>query len=99
MSRTVTLKQWRKEGLERFGPDPLAWIVVCPECGRAQSLRDFQNASAPIEVAQKIFAYSCVFRYNKSCDYMGIYGLNPVTITGENGDQEDYFEWSMKTIS
>lgn len=41
IERTVTLDEWRAEGLRRFGPHTDDWRYVCPSCGGEASGRAY----------------------------------------------------------
>lgn len=45
-SRTLTQPKLRAELEERFGPDPMAWAFVCPNCRDVATGQDFRDALA-----------------------------------------------------
>lgn len=41
-----TLKEWRAEGVKRFGKNIEDWKFICPACGKISSGKEFKNAGA-----------------------------------------------------
>lgn len=103
--RSLTYEQWTKEGTDKFGPDPSTWRFVCPACGHVQCFNDFLPHITP-EAARKMIAFSCVGRVDghmntdmgkgQPCNYAGggLFRLNPVEVTFENGHKESFFEFA-----
>lgn len=105
MGRTLTIDEWETEARDRFGDDKLDWKFVCPVCKHVASVRDWMEAKAP----EGAVAFSCVGRYldmeqphlvdgevGAPCDYAGggLFRLNPVHITKDDGTTHDVFEFA-----
>ena len=100
--RTVTLEEFKKEAVARFGLDKMDWKFVCPGCGHIASVRDYKDADAP----EGAVGYSCLGRYLEEfrpwlggegpgpCDYTqgGLFGIAPVEIIADDGKKHCRFE-------
>ena len=103
----LTAREWHGRGVEMFGKDKLRWEFRCPSCkskiiGKQWIDLDFEGG----------FAFSCIGRAMKKCgDFLGdkkegeycnyagggLFGLNPVEITYEDGSTASTFEfWNNK---
>lgn len=58
----VTRTGWGIEAIRRYG-DPLLVRVVCPRCGRVQTLREFQELGFGPELGVATFGSSCIDSY------------------------------------
>ena len=57
---TYTLKDWRAEGMSRFGEDPANWKFLCPVCGRVNTGYEFKLEGADANDMYR----SCIGRHN-----------------------------------
>ena len=46
MARNITVEDWRKEAVRRFGPNPMTWAFECPICHHVQTGADFVKIGA-----------------------------------------------------
>ncbi len=102
--KTITRAEWIAEGTRRFGEAALAWRFVCPSCGHVATPKDWRDAKAP----EGAVAFSCVGRYLSAngdnafkrkggpCNYAGggLFKLNPVTVTDEEGKEHQVFAFA-----
>lgn len=62
--RTLTLAEWRAEGLARFGPKELLWRFQCPACGHIQKPEDFRPIKERgVSVTAETARFNCIGRY------------------------------------
>lgn len=98
----MTEQEWRDEAVRRFGPDEMQWRFVCPSCGHVASVQDWKDVGA----TEGEVAFSCVGRHMENakqmcqrpgpCNYAGggLIGLNPVSITREDGKETRVFAFA-----
>jgi len=90
----LSKEEWLARGRELFGEDTLKWRFKCPRCGRVISVADWYTAGAPIGAV----AFACIGRYVNwaGCDYAGggLFHLNPVRVTDDNGTMREVFEFA-----
>jgi predicted RNA-binding Zn-ribbon protein involved in translation (DUF1610 family) len=106
MATTMTIEEWKAEGLRLFGSDKLAWKFVCPSCGHQTTVKDWRDAKAP----EGAVAFSCVGRYQHAdgtkafkkaggpCNYAGggLFKLNPITVIDEGGAEHQVFDFARR---
>lgn len=103
MTTTMTHSEWVAEGRRRFGDDSSAWRFVCPACGHVASPIDWKAAGA----TPGAVAFSCVGRWlaeqrdafgkgKGPCNYAGggLFGLNPTTVTFDDGTDMQCFAFA-----
>lgn len=91
--RTVNLRTYFNECIDRFGHDRNDWKFVCPSCGHVASVAEYKAAGA-----ENAIGYSCIGRWTGAtqkafakgtgpCDYAGggLIGINPVRVVSEDG--------------
>jgi hypothetical protein len=103
-NRTLSHKEWIEEAVRRFGDDPRNWRFVCPSCGHVATPADWKAAGA----GEGEVAFSCVGRHLKNptemcvkpgpCNYAGggLFRINPVTVTMDDGKKHDCFEFDLE---
>lgn len=103
--RTVTVEEWRADGIRRFGKDQMKWRFKCPSCHHEACVEDWKAIGAP----ENAVAYSCVGRWMPEttaeifdagkgpCNYAGggLFGLNPITVIDESGREHSVFEFAQ----
>jgi hypothetical protein len=71
MTDSIQHEDWLAQLRERFGPDPMAWAFVCPNCGDVATGADFKAALAEHPLtrrdgslisASEILARECIGR-------------------------------------
>jgi hypothetical protein len=63
-----TYEEWLTDGEARFGTDHRQWRFVCPVCGGAQSMADFDalpESSRPKD-ARNVVNFSCIGRWTNA---------------------------------
>lgn len=108
MPVTMTYEEWAQVGLERFGPDRMDWMFVCPVCGHVAAAREWVTLGAP----EGAIGFSCVGRWvdkaaqaltgaktpvKGPCNYAGggLFRLNPVHVQVPGGsDPHQVFEFA-----
>jgi hypothetical protein len=92
MSRTVSLEDYFKECIDRFGHDRNNWRFVCPACGHVASVAEYKAVGADDAIG-----YSCIGRWTGAkrdafgkgpgpCNYAGggLIRINPVRVVLED---------------
>ena len=105
--KTMSVDEWRKEGVRRFGSDEMKWRFVCPSCGHVASVQDWKDAGAE----ESEVAFSCVGRHLKDakqmcekpgpCNYAGggLFRINPVKVICEGGVALNVFDFATSDSS
>lgn len=99
----MTREEWLAEGKRRFGPDPMKWAFKCPSCGHVATVQQYKDAGA----TEGMIAFSCIGRALGSekelgddtggpCNYAGggLFRLNPVRVTLDDGTVQEAFEFA-----
>lgn len=105
--RTVTHQEWLTEAKAKFGDDAMRWRFVCPSCGHVATLQDWKDVGAPEGTwafscigrysGEALSAANAAFkRAGGPCNYTGggLFQLNPVEVTFEDGGARPTFEFS-----
>lgn len=106
MSDVLTHRGWLDEARHRFGDDQMNWAFVCPVCKHIQTAQDYRDAGAPSSAV----GFSCVGRWVAGskdafhdkgagpCTYAGggLFRLNPVKVTLEDGIEMSAFAFAEK---
>lgn len=100
----MTRAEWLAGGTRRFGEDVALWRFVCPSCGHVASVKDYQDAGAPQGAVgfSCIGRYlpepvggtkGCFDKSGGPCCYAGggLFRLNPVHVTDEQGEIHQMF--------
>lgn len=83
----ISFEEWKAEAIRRFGEAPQGWKFKCPCCGHVQSMQDFADVGADINLAY----FNCIGRHDGKhgavqmgtkpgpCNYTGggLFNLNP----------------------
>ena len=103
--RRLTHSEWMDEGMKRFpGLHPREWQFVCPVCGHVAKYAEWLEVDA-----EDSAAFSCIGRWRKNprgafegegpgpCNYAGggLFRVNPVLVTMEDGEVRPVFEWAI----
>lgn len=98
----MTLEEWEKEAIKRFGIDRMKWKFVCPSCQTVIQVQEWKDAGA----GNGAVAYSCIGRYlpekqefigkkkkikGKPCNYTtgGLFNISPIEVEGDH-----YFDFA-----
>lgn len=102
--RKIAHRDWCHEGEKLYGNDTGEWKFVCPLCGHVAAKKEWDAAGAPGAAG-----FSCIGRYLDGkcrsafyekgpgpCDYAGggLFQLNPVEITMDDGSVVTAFEFA-----
>ncbi len=102
--RRITHSDWMDEGMKRFpGLHPREWQFVCPVCGVVTKYGEWLEHDA-----EDSAAFSCIGRWTGAtrgafegegpgpCNYAGggLFRLNPVMVTMEDGEIRATFEFA-----
>jgi hypothetical protein len=96
MSRTLQLREWRAEGIARFGTNRDLWRFQCPKCARAQTRGDLLAKGMGACNAGRVAGFSCIGNYDGTCDYQGGRepALAPVSLVVSDGEVRPTMEFA-----
>ena len=86
--KRITEKEWKEEGIKRFGQDPTKWRFVCPNCKHVQTIQDFidiRDLGMFVGSAEIAF-YSCIGRFDTRI---------PRSKVGTLGDPKEYCDYTI----
>ncbi len=94
----ITLAEWRKEGLERFGDRWSLWKFKCVRCGHIQTGIDFKELALSPEEIERVVFFSCIGRMKKGigCDWTlgGLLTIHSVEVIDPDGKVTPVFEFA-----
>jgi hypothetical protein len=105
----ITLEDWHKLAIEKFGMDPNKWKFTCPSCGHVQTRQDFLDLGMSPRNVDTIVSFSCIGRWNlrdvvgfcekskgSGCDYAGagLFRISPYTVVLPTGEERPTFAFA-----
>jgi hypothetical protein len=106
--KTISIEEFVKIAVERFGSDRNKWVFVCPACKTPQTGEDLIKAGVKPEDVNSVMAYSCIGRFTnagpvkkgdkpgKGCDWTlgGLFHLHTLEVIYEDGYKRPVFEFA-----
>lgn len=96
--KTITEKEWIKQGLSLFGNSLATWKFICPSCKTVQSGQDFLDLKLSKDEVRGCLGFSCIGRFtkNKGCTWTlgGFLQVQEVEVIAENGEKYPRFQFS-----
>lgn len=103
--RKMSMKEWTKEGENRFGTDKKKWKFKCVNCKNIQSIQDFINLG--VKNPQDYVYFSCIGRFkentkgtlsnkSKPCNYTlgGLFNFSKLQVIGTDDKPHSVFEFA-----
>ena len=98
--KVMTIENFRKEAIKRFGDDAREWEFICPNCKTKQRFLDFVDAGVPEDTISGFVGFSCIGRIdeNKGCDWTlgGLIQIHELEIIVEDGSHHPHFDLAEK---
>jgi len=96
---TYTEKEWKAEGIKRFGKDVKKWKFVCPFCKTIQTPQDLLDAGVKKEDLDGFIGFSCIGRFTdgkKGCDWTlgGLFSIHESIIICNDNRNRPIFEFA-----
>jgi hypothetical protein len=96
--KTLTFKQWLKEGEKLFGADREKWEFICPNCKEVQTLQDFINNG--VKDPSGMFYFSCIGREveGRGCDWSlgGLFTIHKTEVISDDGEKVPVMEFNKQ---
>jgi len=106
--KTMSIEDFRKEGLKRFGDKLKNWRFICPVCSTIQSGEDLHKAGIDKDKVQDYLGFSCIGRWTdagpykdgdppgKGCNWTlgGLIRIHKLEIRDNNGDIFPHMEFA-----